>query len=177
MLDARFRRCRGGVTSLGLHAMWCPKYLQRASRRPGGTTPEQDARGRQRCPQHRSGWTEPSGRASGLKGNWRLQPSEKSPGLTIAPRLSRAREAAPASTTKPLAADLHGRAARGFVSSRPSLSQGNRRYPERDLNPHGPSGPGGFKPPASTVPPSGLGNTQPNAVRPGRLPGPAAGLA
>jgi putative transposase len=26
MSDARFRRSAGGVTSLGLHVVWCPKY-------------------------------------------------------------------------------------------------------------------------------------------------------
>jgi len=29
MLDARFRRLAGGVTSLGLHVVWCPKYRRR----------------------------------------------------------------------------------------------------------------------------------------------------
>jgi putative transposase len=29
MSDARFRRSAGGVTSLGLHVVWCPKYRRR----------------------------------------------------------------------------------------------------------------------------------------------------
>lgn len=29
MSDARFRRSAGGVTSLGLHLVWCPKYRKR----------------------------------------------------------------------------------------------------------------------------------------------------
>lgn len=29
MSDARFRRSAGGVTSLGLHVVWCPKYRTR----------------------------------------------------------------------------------------------------------------------------------------------------
>ncbi|MHB1533762.1 MAG: IS200/IS605 family transposase [Acidimicrobiales bacterium] len=29
MSDARFRRSAGGVTSLGLHVVWCPKYRKR----------------------------------------------------------------------------------------------------------------------------------------------------
>lgn len=29
MSDARFRRSAGGVTSLGLHLVWCPKYRRR----------------------------------------------------------------------------------------------------------------------------------------------------
>ncbi|MDA8288143.1 MAG: IS200/IS605 family transposase [Actinomycetota bacterium] len=29
MPDARFRRTAGGVSSLGLHAVWCPKYRKR----------------------------------------------------------------------------------------------------------------------------------------------------
>jgi len=29
MSDARFRRSAGGVTSLGLHVVWCPKYRGR----------------------------------------------------------------------------------------------------------------------------------------------------
>ena len=29
MSEARFRRSAGGVTSLGLHVVWCPKYRKR----------------------------------------------------------------------------------------------------------------------------------------------------
>jgi len=29
MSDARFRRSAGGVTSLGSHVVWCPKYRRR----------------------------------------------------------------------------------------------------------------------------------------------------
>jgi len=29
MLEGRFRRTRGGVSSLGLHLVWCPKYRRR----------------------------------------------------------------------------------------------------------------------------------------------------
>ena len=32
MSDARFRRSAGGVTSLGLHVVWCPKYRSRLLR-------------------------------------------------------------------------------------------------------------------------------------------------